>query len=685
MNNLFQTYNECLQHWAQETPNKIAYTFLTDGENLEEHITYQELNEKAKAIAATLQFIANPGDRVLLLYPSSIDFIAAFYGCLYAGVVAVPVFHKIKQSPKRLLAIMQDAQPTVALSNRHIITEAKEVLGDRFNSLKWQATDRVDARRAALWKETTVTPESLAFLQYTSGSTSTPKGVMVSQDNLLYQFEIIASGTSNSTDSKIFTWLPLYHDMGLIGNVLFNIFLGARCIFMTPTSFIKRPSRWLKAISKYQVDLSGAPNFAYDLVSRKTTEEEIATLDLSCWKVAFCGAEPIRFQTLQNFTQIVEPAGFNEKALFPCYGLAEATLMVTGTGIGNGVKHMDASTTDLEQGRANAASLEEGTTTLVGSGSKILEQEIRIVDPNTLKPLADGQVGEIWIAGRHVAKGYWEKPQASLDRLHARIEGEEHHYLRTGDLGFFQNGEIFITGRIKDLIKVRGRGIYPHDLEFAIEDLNAEWQEVRKGGSGVFAFEKDGQEQIAAFVEVNPKKNKNFNPSTLAKTIRETIASQFDVALADVVLIKSGTLPKTTSGKIRRFECRDIFMNDFKAYFPPIFRLQEEQPTQHTIIKTIKSPTAPVAKQKNNTLAKARIMAWVGEWMAKKLEFNMDNIDTTESLLNYGLDSLSALELVEDIEQKFKVQVSDTLVYDLRTIDAIVDHLAGSNCMAKAA
>ena len=294
MNINFKSVVSTLQHWATTTPNKTAYTFLTYQKQHEINISYKELDIKAKAIAATLQFITSKGDRVILLYPSGLEFIAAFYGCLYAGVIAVPVFHKIKQNPERLLAIMNDAQPTVVLTTGSISVTAQGILGEKFKMVKWQTTDLIKDNRARYWQPFEATKATTAFLQYTSGSTSQPKGVMISHENLLYQFKIISTSSYKDSNRKILTWLPLYHDMGLIGNILFNTYLGGQCYFMSPISFLKRPIRWLQAISDYEINMSGAPNFAYDLVVNKIKEADLNTLNLQTWKVAFCGAEPIR-------------------------------------------------------------------------------------------------------------------------------------------------------------------------------------------------------------------------------------------------------------------------------------------------------------------------------------------------------------------------------------------------------
>lgn len=702
MNNQFKSFNTALNNWAKETPNKIAYTFLKDGENQEENITYKELEERAKAIAATLQMQGREGDRVILLFPSSIDFISSFFGCLYAGMIAVPVYHKVKQNPSRFLNIIEDASPSIMLGNKNIINEAKEVIGAQSRSIKWQGIDTIQINRAKFWRPFTANLETTAFLQYTSGSTSAPKGVIVSHENLLHQFEIMEEGTVKGRESNIFTWLPLYHDMGLIGNALFNTYLGARLTFMTPTSFIKKPIRWLKAVSKYKVNFSGAPNFAYELVIRKTTEADFQDLDLSNWEVAFCGAEPIRYETLRDFAIKLRDTGFHPKALLPCYGLAEATLMVTGSGNGKGLRKVQVDKYEMDNARAKFVDKNaENSKTLVSSGTMVHEQEIRIVHPEKLREVKEGEVGEIWIAGKHVAKGYWNKPEVSKERLQAKLEGEDFNFLRTGDLGFMKKGQLFVTGRIKDLIKVRGRGIYPQDLEYIIDDLNTTFPEVRKGGAGVFAINQNGREAIAAFVEVKPRNNKNHCPDTLSKAIIKEIAEQFDVALADVVLIKSGTLPKTTSGKIQRHNCYKIYSRDFKDYFKPVFQwskqtgnakieTEENMPgSSNKVGVSFQNGALKVSRNTSNRGVKVNevtavpttdnsLQEWLTKWLSDKLGIATEQIDPKESLMSYGLDSIDVIELVDCIESKMNISISSTTLHDLGNIEGIVNYLTNN-------
>jgi acyl-CoA synthetase (AMP-forming)/AMP-acid ligase II/acyl carrier protein len=345
--------------------------------------------------------------------------------------------------------------------------------------------------------------------------------------------------------------------------------------------------------------------------------------------------------------------------------LAEATLMVTASGIGKGYQTLEVNSQQLEQSKIVIETvISEETKTLVSAGQQILSQQIKIVQPKTQAALNELKVGEIWVSGEHVSKGYWNNPMMSQQKLKAQIQNEADEYLRTGDLGFMYQGELFVTGRIKDLIKVRGRSIYPQDIEFAIEDLQSKWTEIKDGGIGVFSHEENGLERLVAFVEIQPKRNPNHHPQQLTNEIVEIISNQFDIALADVVLIKSGTLPKTTSGKIQRYLCRQYYLSHFEGQRLPLFQMSKQD-------KSIESKTST-----RFNASKIQFKIWLIDWVAQELEISSTEIQGNEALANYGLESLAAVSLADAIEEKLKINVSSTLAYDLKTIDAIVEHLA---------
>src|SRR5678816_1446873 len=394
------TIDGLLRRRAVQSPTQIAYTFLGSEGEEQASLTYKELDRQARVIAAYLRMLNVAGKRVLLLYPPGLDYIAAFFGCLYAGAVAVPAYPpRPNQSMHRLQSIIADARPSIALTVATILARADAMFeqSPELKQLRLLATDRIGDDLSGLWREPTgVNSDTLAFLQYTSGSTSKPRGVMVSHGNLLHNQRLIQESFRQTEESVVVGWLPLYHDMGLIGDVLQPLFVGARCVLMSPFTFLQGPFRWLEAISRYRATTTGGPNFAYDLCVRKINDEQRASLDLSSWTVAFNGAEPVRARTLESFASAFESCGFRREAFHPCYGLAESTLLVsTGRVHGESIgRSFDAES--LRENRAvEQSDRDERAATLVGCGAPS-EGKILIIDSSTLDPCADGVVGEIW-------------------------------------------------------------------------------------------------------------------------------------------------------------------------------------------------------------------------------------------------------------------------------------------------
>ncbi len=560
------TLVDVLRRRACTHPDRMAYRFLDDGEEEGGSLTYAELDRRARALAAFLQREGGAGERALLLYPPGLDFVVSFLGCLYAGTVAVPAYPPRSNRPdSRLQAIARDARPRFALTTPALrdragvfLTQNPELAG-----VQWVATEEMDLSLADSWERgPELTSEGVAFLQYTSGSTATPKGVVVRHGNLVHNEEMIRRAFGQSEESVIVGWLPLYHDMGLIGNVLQPLYVGGTCVLMAPVAFLQRPSRWLRAISRYRATGSGGPNFAYELAVRKTGAEEREGLDLSCWEVAYNGAEPVRAETMERFAESFAPQGFRRGAFYPCYGLAEATLFVTGAERGSfpDVKKVDAEA--LERNRAEAARDGAPSRSLVSGGHPWLDQKIEIVDPETCRPLPEGQVGEVWISGPSVAGGYWNRPEESARTFGARIEGREEAFLRTGDLGFLSDGSLYLTGRAKDLIILRGRNLYPQDLELTAERSHGD---LRPGCGAAFAVEVDGEERLVLVQEVERDAEKRWQKGTgsaaeVAEAVRRAVATEHEAAVHAVVLLRAGSVPKTSSGKIRRQSCRADFL-----------------------------------------------------------------------------------------------------------------------------
>lgn len=560
----FSSMVELVRHRALEQPAQRLYTFLDDGETEQASLTYGELDRQARAIGGWLQSTVASGERVLLLYMTELDYIAAFFGCLYAGVVAVPVYPpdliRLNRSLPRLQAIMADAGVSAVLSTSAVLGLAEPFIAQMpaLQALRWLATDQTAAGQAEAWRPPKLDRHSLAFLQYTSGSTGTPKGVMVTHGNLLSNQAMIQHAFGHDDKTVVVGWLPLYHDMGLIGNVMQPLYLGIPCILMSPLAFLQKPVRWLQAISRYRATSSGGPNFAYDLCVRKVTPDQKAALDLGSWQVAFNGAEPVRASTLEHFTTAFEPCGFRREAFYPCYGLAEGTLFVSGGLPASPPILYSVASSALEQGRVAPAAGSEDACTLVSSGRAWLDEQIVIVNAASQTRCAPDQVGEIWISGPHVAQGYWNRSQETEQVFRAYLaDTGEGPFLRTGDLGFLKDGELFVTGRSKDLIIIRGRNYYPQDIETTVESSHPG---LRVGCGAAFAVDVDGREQLVVVQEVK-REQPQANTAEMLAAISREIFQQYELRPYAVVLIQPSTIPKTSSGKLQRHAVRASFLD----------------------------------------------------------------------------------------------------------------------------
>jgi acyl-CoA synthetase (AMP-forming)/AMP-acid ligase II len=564
-----ETLLDILARRAELQSDRRAYTFLLDGESQEQCLTYRELQQRVLSIGARIQQFAQPGERALLLYPPGLEYVTAFLGCLHAGVIAVPAYPptvgRAARNLPRLRAIVTDAQATLALTQSALLggLTATARAEQAFQSVRWLATDEID-ESPAHWRKPDLSPSSIAFLQYTSGSTAAPKGVMVSHGNLVHNEKAIQQAFGLSERSVVLGWLPLYHDMGLIGNVLQPLSVGAPCILMSPVAFLQRPARWLRAISKYRATTSGGPNFAYDLCVRKITPEQQADLDLSSWTVAFNGAEPVRADTLERFATAFASRGFRPEAFLPCYGLAEGTLIVAGARHGAGATVDAFHATALEQAQALPVAPDAaGARVLVSSGSSVADQQLKIVDPDARTECPDGRVGEIWVAGPSVATGYWNQPEESARTFDAyQADTGAGPFLRTGDLGFMRDAQLFVAGRRKDLIIIDGRNHHPGDVERTVEESHPALQ---YGAVAAFSVDIRGEERLVVAAELQRSaqtelQRGGLDRDSLLTAIRRAVTTHHDIHAHDVMLLKIGSLPKTSSGKVQRHACRAGFL-----------------------------------------------------------------------------------------------------------------------------
>ncbi|HKT93620.1 MAG TPA: fatty acyl-AMP ligase [Paraburkholderia sp.] len=546
-----------------------AFTFIdyTGAQPEERAISHRKLDLRARQIAALLQNRAGAGDRVLLLFSAGIDYLCALFGCFYAGMVAVPAYPPLNpRLRERLAAVSEDCTAKVALTTRGILDQLHDTapLPLPLSKLNWIATDtRLDALEMA-WRAPRVDRETLAILQYTSGSTGTPKGVMVTHGNLLGNTEAIALHLQFTPDDHHLTWLPPYHDMGLMGAILGSFCAGVPVSFMAPAAFLRRPERWLTEISKRRCTVSGAPNFAYELCINKVRPEVLDTLDLSTWSLAYSGAEPVQADTLARFTARFGRCGFQHQAFYPCYGMAETTLFVTGKRREAPPRVLRVDSTRFVSGQCHplegAGDSGSPVREIVSCGIVATGHNVAVVDPSSGQQLADGNVGEIWVSGPSVANGYWQRPDATSEVFHARLPGNPNDYLRTGDLGFMLDSELYVSGRLKDVIIVRGVNHYPHDIESTVDRCDPA---IRRGCGIAFSVPAGSEEGLVFVQEIT--RSDLVRADYFFERIRHAIYEQHGLQAASIALIESGSIPKTTSGKLARRPCRTSFIENSLA------------------------------------------------------------------------------------------------------------------------
>ncbi len=655
-----------LQMRAHQQPDRLAYTFLADGET-ESALTYGQLDRRARALAARLQERLPAGERALLLYPPGLDYLEAFFGCLYAGLVAVPAYPpRRNRSAQRLQAIVGDAEVAIALTTEALfgmrVHQPIELAG-----LEWLATDTVATSAASEWHEPRLDCETLAFLQYTSGSTADPKGVMLTHGNLLSNLAAIQRCFADTPDdSRGLFWLPPYHDMGLIGGILEPLYVGAPVILMSPAAFLQRPLRWLEAISRYRITTSGGPNFAYDLCERKVSQEQLAALDLSCWRLAFNGAEPVRAETLERFAATFAPCGFRAEAFYPCYGLAEATLLATG---GN-------STVQFKTCRVEAAPLTlgqvviaqpgaEGSRSLVGCGGAPAGQQVVIVDPVTCLPCAGGQVGEVWLSGPNIARGYFNRPEVSRETFEARLTGDAEPYLRTGDLGFLHEGELFVTGRLKDLIVIRGRNHYPQDIERTVELSHPA---LLAGSNAAFSIEQPSERLVV--VQELVRHHREMDLEAVVSAIRQAVAREHELEVYAVVLLKTSSIPKTSSGKIQRHACRAGFLSGSLEVV--------DSSVLDELVVDIEAPRRSTLLELPPDERPLFLQSYLQAQLARMLKIPASRLHPDQYLNNLGLDSLMAVELKGQIEAQLEIALPMTrFLEDISVADLAAEMATG--------
>ncbi len=677
----FRNLVDMLMQRADAHADITMATFVSDHGNHEGRMTFGELDAAARYIAAQLVQRGLACRNLLLLYPPGLDYIKAFFACLYAGSVPVPAYPPTgARDLTRLYNVALDCNAGAILSNdvlTPVITAWVANL-DQSVDLPCIATDsHLPSIDSAGFIPHQADPDDIAFLQYTSGSTGHPKGVMVSHGNLLANFEQIVQGflrgnrfVESRSELNAVIWLPPFHDMGLIGGVLTPIYAGAQVALMSPLTFLKRPFVWLKTISQQRAQVSGGPNFCYEYAARKVTDAQIEQLDLSSWQVAFNGAEPIQAGAMQRFAQRFQSCGFDAKEFLPCYGLAEASLFVAGTPSGRGIKTLKAQPTPLQRGRyqPSAAPSPDQAIELVSSGVMAMNADVRIVDPATSLPCADGTVGEIWVRSPSVAKGYWGKPHISASVFDATCVGDstQRRYLRTGDLGFLCDAELYVTGRIKELIIVGGRNLYPQDIEQTLQDCNPAF---RRGGGAAFALSQDEQEQLVVLQELERSAaGETVDYHMLAAAGAREIAARHGVTPQQLVLVPASAIPKTSSGKLQRTLARQMYN---EGNFTPLHVWQPAREVRNdaAAIRRIDEDSA-------FTDWHSELHVAVQAWVAQKLDLEPHYIDLDVTFADLGVNSVEAVELIELLQDRMQRNIPATELLRFHTVQALITHFA---------
>jgi acyl-CoA synthetase (AMP-forming)/AMP-acid ligase II len=548
-----ESVNAVLELMSSSRPDTVAYTFRSAGGTIGESITYRDLDRRARAYAAYVTSITTPADRVLLLYPAGIDYVVAFFGCLYAGVVAVPSYPPTGVRPiaaiERSIALARDAGARVALTTEAVAAKWDAGRAGHTAPCHPVPRDLDDARGLAVFP---AAGDELAMLQYTSGSTGSPKGVMITHANLLSNMAVMAQGLETREGTTFVSWLPLYHDMGLVAGVLLPLLVGGTQHLMSPTTFLRRPFAWLEAISSERASITVAPNFAYELCLRRITAADADRLDLSSWSVAAMGAEPVRAETIRRFSHAFARCGFRAEATYPSYGLAEATCAVTGGAITAEPVVLRVDREALQSHEVKLAEADGDGLEVVGCGHPYLDHSVTIVTEEGAR-CEPGEVGEIWITGSSVSRGYWGRPEASQRVFEARLPPDERAWLRTGDLGFLREGELFVVGRSKDVIIIRGRNHAPEDLELTVDECS---DLVEPGGVVAFGVDEDGEERLVLVVALVRGVTAD---AKLGELIMRRIAEVHGVEVHDILFVRGREIPRTSSGKVQRRACRTSY------------------------------------------------------------------------------------------------------------------------------
>ncbi len=682
-----QTILEILEENYKKNPDKILYRYIDNNLTELTVLSFSDVRNKAKRLACFLAKTYKPNTKVLMLYPSGLEFNIAFLACLYAKLIAVPAYPpRRNQKINRLKSIIDNSKASLVLctlSTQKIIegTFKEDSILKRMDlivsdDLKLDLD--LDTKTNILPK---IKTQDLAFLQYTSGSTGNPKGVMISHANILDNAKLIYYFCEHSEKSTILSWLPHFHDMGLIGGVIQPIYGNFTSVFLAPVSFLQKPSVWLRAIDKYKANSSGGPNSAYDLCVQNIADEEIKGLDLSSWKVAINGAEPVNYNTINAFNKKFAKYGFKSSTFYPCYGMAESTLIITGVEAKEEIKTFRLKQDDLKDNKITKSIEEKGSKTLVSSGKAYPNQKLFIVDMETKSKLKEREVGEVWVQNPSVAKGYFQDEEKTKEDFCAFIKDtNEGPFLRTGDLGFLDNNELYICGRAKDLLIIRGRNYYPQDIE-QIASLSHEGFAVNS--CAAFSIDVGVSEKLVIVQEIKRTYLRKIDFELAKKILKESISQEFELQVYDIVFLKPGQILKTSSGKIQR-------RTNKKAYEDNLFKSLPNKDSQQKKIKEVVETKKDIETINNLSLLEYKNMSkdkrykYIENALKIKIssltDIKSELIESKQSLLSLGLDSLSLTQLLSFINITFFIAISLDELFELDDLSNLLELIDTRMC-----
>jgi acyl-CoA synthetase (AMP-forming)/AMP-acid ligase II/acyl carrier protein len=659
----YQNLVEMLDDRASNYQDKTAFIELEYTGQESSRITYGKLISRAILLAKEIIRTSGDGKNCLITIPPGIDFILAFLGCIYAGKVAVPV-HPPRAGKKnnRFWSIVDNAKPSIVLLNESSTSEIDKIAVQDNREIKAHQIilENVVLQNHSDIKLPQQKPDDLALMQYTSGTTGTPLGSMLSHQNILYNLELIKISFNHDESLVGVNWLPPFHDMGLIGTILQPLYAGGQNVIIHPNDFLRNPILWFDAIKKYRGTTVGCPNFALDLLVERISEEEKQNIDLSSVKVFFCGSEPIHPGSVKGFAHAFSSCGFNENAFLPCYGLAENTLMASGIHASQKVEFLQIDRRSLlTMGVVSPAHDNENSLGVVGCGNTWLEDEIRIVETESKLPMPEGQVGEIWIRSKSTCSGYYNNPQKT-DELFSYLNEVNggRPYLRTGDLGFIFNDQLYVTGRIKEVMKIRGKSHYPQDIENTVENVHPALQ---SNACAAFHFVSGHREELVILQEVKRTAIRTLDAKEVVETIRRTVAEEHDIPVFAIELISPGRLPRTSSGKIQRIKGRSMWL---EKSLKTIYSWQYIQASGQAENYLSEESGIPDAE---------RLQTWLIHWLSQKLGISPDTIDPEDPILSYGLDSMGAVELEREVNEKFGIEIHLADFLENNSIKALAD------------